>query len=237
MNMQFKSVHSFHKDRCIAFIIVCVFFLLLIAFVPSQVFATESEGWVEVRVSVPEGFNDTIIATFVQDETFEEYACRVMAINDYVEIFKLPAGNYTFDGAFLESSDFRYTTSLTNGEETFEVSAKKDAAAALITLKTTYHEEFEPVIEETPSAESIPEEETALDTVPVTEPSEPEPSKEEEPVTEPSEAVPEPSEDDVSTEPAEPSKKGNLVRILVSTGIFAVIVFLFAFIFRKIQKF
>lgn len=99
-------------------------------------------GWVEARVTVPSGFEQNVIVTVVNSETGDEYATRLMKVNDYVSFFSLPAGNYNFDGAFLENSDFRYNVNLTNGVETFNVSGQDDAPAVLLSFNTTYNSAY-----------------------------------------------------------------------------------------------
>jgi len=202
-------------------------------------FALENEGWIEIRVSVPKGFDENIIVTFVQEETYDEYAFRVLAINDYVSFTELPAGTYTFDGAFLENSDFRYNVSLTNDTQTFEVSADPDASAVLIELEATYNGDFSEGAG-VPSEDTQPtEEETVPETEPVTEPSEEatEPSEE---TTEPSET--EPTEAVESTEPSETTNDTGFSiadRLLwsgIATGIFIGIVLLVAFLLRRHTK-
>lgn len=103
--------------------------------------ATGETGWVEVQITVPEDFKDNIIVTFVNRDTFEEYSTRVLAANNYVSSFQLPLGRYKFDGAFLENSDFRYNTVLTNSTANFTIIADAEKAV-LLTLKTTYNDDY-----------------------------------------------------------------------------------------------
>ena len=230
MSMKSKTAGHVYSGNWFIATVVCFLLTLYLLISPLCVSAVGNSGWVEVRVSVPKGFDETIIVTFVQEDTYEEFACRVLEVNNYVTILELPSGKYTFDGAFLESSDFRYSTSLINDAQDFEVSADPNAAAALIELKTVYNEEFSDGAG-LPEATEPTEEETVAKTEPVTEPSEGEN------VTSESE----PLDDDVNSEPSEEEESGfklkdRLIRYGVATGIFIAVVFLVAFLLRRHMK-
>lgn len=231
MSTKLKTRSHVAKGIRFTALLVLIGLVLSLFVFPFSVSAVGTSGWVEIRASVPEGFEDTIIATFVQEETYEEYALRVMAINDYVTIEKLPAGNYVFDGAFLESSDFRYNTNLINEADHFEVSADPNAAAVLIELETVYNEEYKDGAGTPPTEVTEPVTEA---TVPVSEPSED--------VVEPSETeAPEETESVEETEPSEVVENGftlkdKLVRFGIGTGIFIAVVFLVAFLLRRYTK-
>lgn len=69
--------------------------------------AEEGKGWVEVKATVPEGFDAAVIAMFTDSETYEEFTVQLLASNGYVGRKKLPYGTYTVNQAFVPT-DVRY---------------------------------------------------------------------------------------------------------------------------------
>ena len=235
MSTKPKASFYLNKNRWLAFAFLSIILIFHILAFPLHTFALENEGWVEIRVDVPKDFDETIIATFVQEGTYEEYAVRVMSINEYVSYSELPAGKYSFDGAFLENSDFRYNVSLVNDVQSFEVIADPNEVAVLIELKATYNDAYSDGAG-VPQEESKPTEEETIPTPePTTEPSEEntEPSE-----LESSEAVetPETSEPSETVDDTGFSVRERLIRLGIATGIFIGVVFLFAFLVRRHTK-
>ena len=124
-----------------------VLFLFLTLVFP--VHAMENAGLVEVHLSVPDDFSENVIVTFINRDNYDEYATRLMKTNNYVSFCELPAGQYSVDGAFLEKSDFRYTTTLTSGNDTFTVSNDSTETSALLTFKTEFHSDVGTVVKPT----------------------------------------------------------------------------------------
>lgn len=122
--------------RWLGIFVLC--FMLLASFaVPAS---ADGNGWIEIHAVVPEGFEEHILVCFVNQDTGDDYAARLMKINDYVSFLEVPAGHYVFDCAFLENKDFRYNTNLVSGSDTFEVSVND--AAVRLDFETTYNEKY-----------------------------------------------------------------------------------------------
>lgn len=161
--MKMQSVSNFIRTSVLwSCILILVFTMFSYIALPVQ--AAGDKGWIEARVTVPDDFTETIIVCVINLETYEEFATRLLEVNDYVSVFEVPAGKYQFDGAFLENGDFRYNTDLTNNAQTFTVSSDKKATAALIELKTVFNEEYKDgTALVPPTKETIPDESMATE--------------------------------------------------------------------------
>lgn len=152
MKMRSNYHFGFLKALFLGFFVLFLFLTLVF-----PVHAMENAGLVEVRLSVPKGFSENVVVTFVNLDNYDEFATRLMKTNNYVSFCELPAGQYSFDGAFLEKSDFRYTTTLTSGNDTFTVSNDSTETSALLTLKTEFHSDIGTVVKPTdPPDPSVP---------------------------------------------------------------------------------
>lgn len=161
--MKMQSVSNFIRTSLL-WSCIMVMVLTLFSCIVMPVQAAGDKGWIEARVTVPDDFTESIIVCVINLETYEEFATRLMEVNDYVSVFEVPAGKYQFDGAFLENGDFRYNTDLINDAQTFTVSSDKKAPAALISLKTVFNEEYKDgTALVPPTKETIPEETMATE--------------------------------------------------------------------------
>lgn len=130
------SLKTLRLFTCISMLVFVLFFSFAVS-----ANAAGKTGWIEVHVSVPDGFDEHIIICFENSDTGEEYAFRILEANDYESFFQLPPGNYSFRRAFLENNDFRYNTRLTSGDAEFTVSDDSELALPF-TFETTYNASF-----------------------------------------------------------------------------------------------
>lgn len=227
--------HHFNKALASCLIALCFALFLVLPVIPATASAVSEKNWVEVQVSVPEGFQEHVIATFENQETYEEFATRVMATNDYISRFELPVGTYVFAGAFLENSDFRYNVTLVNDASEFVISSENQAAVSVL-LQATYNEQYSDGAALPSYSEPVSEPDDAEAQAPAQEEAEPTTSEASTPSEEPS-ADPEPSEDpEISEEPKQVDSKPWWVKLILSVSsaaVFVGLVFLFAYLYRR----
>ena len=111
-------------------------------------------GWIEIRATVPDDFNRSIIVSVENSDTLEAYDIELLAINNYVASKQLPAGNYTVSMAFVYQN---YTYHVVVDVPEFTVVS--DGAAALVNVTVSEGEKVDlsvdPSIEPTPSTDPI----------------------------------------------------------------------------------
>lgn len=151
--------------RLLVAMCIVLAFLLPVFVVPAA--AAENEGWVEVRVDVPEGFNQNIIVTFEaigsDSPDYDGYYTRVMEINGYTSHYRLPVGQYKVTQAFLETGDYRYNTELVNGPSEFTITGNRDDAAILLEFNTVFNESLKDGVKLPDPTEPVTEPETMPD--------------------------------------------------------------------------
>lgn len=115
-------------------------FVMLYTVGPPTAFAAEGDGWIEVRVSVPENFKDQIYIQFQEegnvDEAFFGNSVQVLPENNYVGRIQVPEGTYEVAMKSVFEHPLIYKVEL-SPETDYPIVVKSDSAATLVEFECT----------------------------------------------------------------------------------------------------
>ena len=156
-----------HLSRCHIAIFLLAIIIITFAFSVLPVSAAQTgkdSGWIEIRATVPDSFNRSIIVSVENTDTLATHDIELLAINNYVASKQLPAGNYTVSMAFVYQN---YTYHVVVDAPEFTVVS--DGAAALLNVTVSEGEEVDlsadPSTEPDPSQEPIPTDDPSVEEI------------------------------------------------------------------------
>lgn len=135
--------------------------LFILVYLISSIFLTlpasakeekDEFGWVEVRATVPGGFDGEIYVLLENQETFNTYDFFIVAVNNFVDSEKIPAGDYVVSFAYVyQNSNYKVTV------DTEKVTVSSEGAATVLNATVTSRNNNTPNVIATPELPEVTE--------------------------------------------------------------------------------